>query len=75
MPELKIVGYETGKKRFDLKDLLIELLGLEGEEAEKMRVAIMDGTGITLTIDDEETAVGLGQQLMEAGAKVEISGT
>ncbi|REJ75680.1 MAG: hypothetical protein DWQ47_09440 [Acidobacteria bacterium] len=70
MPVLKIVGYETGKAKKDLAALLSDRLGLDGAEARKMFDAIVDGRGITLTIDDEETAAGLGQELDEAGAKV-----
>ena len=35
-------------------------------------IIILDGRGITFTIDDEAAAVGLGQELEEAGAKVEL---
>ena len=73
MPVLKIVGYETGKKKFEIRDVLLARLGLEGVEANKMRDAVVDGRVVTLTIDDEETAVGLGQELVEAGAKVELT--
>ncbi|MDH3492009.1 MAG: hypothetical protein OEM82_00540 [Acidobacteriota bacterium] len=73
MPVLKIVGYETGKKKFELREILVDRLGLEGKEAEKMRDAIVDGRAVTLNIDDEEVAVGLGQELVEAGAKVELT--
>jgi len=73
MAILKIVGYETGEKKFELRDILVDRLGLEGKEADKMRDAIVDGRGITLNIDDEEVAVGLGQELVEVGAKVELT--
>ena len=72
MAVLKIVGYQTGKAKRDLADILIDRLGLEQAEARKMFDAINDGLGVTLTFDDEETAVGLGQELDEAGAKVTI---
>ena len=70
MAILKIVGYETGKAKKDLAALLSDRLGLDDAEADRMFAAISDGRTITLTIDDEATAVGLGQELDEAGAKV-----
>ena len=70
MAVLKIVGYETGKAKKDLAALLSDRLGLDEAEAGRMFAAITDGRAITLTIDDEATAVGLGQELDEAGAKV-----
>jgi hypothetical protein len=72
MPVLKIVGYETGKAKMDLAALLADRLGLDDSEARKMFEAINDGRGVSLTFEDEETAVGLGQELDEAGAKVRI---
>ena len=70
MAVLKLVGYETGKAKKDLAELLSGLLGLDDAEARRMFEAINDGRAVTLTIDDEATAVGLGQELEEAGAKV-----
>ena len=72
MAVLKIVGYQTGKAKMDLAQLLSDRLGLDEAESRKMEDAIVDGRGITFTIDDEETAVGLGQELDEAGARVTI---
>jgi hypothetical protein len=74
MPILKIVGYETGHKKIGIRELLIDRLGLDGKEAEKMRDAVLDGRGVSLNIDDEEVAAGLGQELIEAGARVELTG-
>lgn len=74
MPVLKIVGYETGKKKMNIASLLQDRLGLEGEAARDMLNAVTDGRGISLTIDNEETAAGLGQELIEAGARVSIEG-
>ncbi len=73
MPKLRIIGYETGLKKIAIRELLKSRLMLEGVEADKMRDAILDGRGVTLDIDDEDMAVGLGQELVEAGAKIEIS--
>lgn len=72
MPVLKIVGYDTGKGKKDLAELLADRLGLDDAEARKMFEAINDGRGVSLTFEDEETAAGLGQELDEAGAKVRI---
>lgn len=72
MPVLRIVGYQTGKQKKDLAELLTDRLGLDEAEARKMLDAIIDGRGISLTIDDEETAAGLGQELDDAGAKVRL---
>lgn len=72
MPVLKIVGYQTGKAKRDLAALLADRLELDEKEARRMFEAINDGRGVTLTFPDEETAVGLGQELDEAGAKVRI---
>ena len=73
MPRLRIVGYQTGLGKIAIEKVLVDRLGLEGEEARKMHDAIVDGRGVTLDIDDEEAAVGLGQELVEAGAKVELT--
>lgn len=73
MPILKIVGYQTGLEKITIREILISRLGLEGPEADKMRDAVLDGRGVTLNIDDEEVAAGLGQELVEAGAKVELT--
>ena len=72
MATLKIVGYETGKAKMDIAALLCDRLGLEGDEAQKMRDHVVSGQGLTLQIDDEATAVGLGQELDEVGAKVAV---
>lgn len=72
MPVLKIVGYQSGKAKMDLAKMLAEKLGLDEGEARKMEDAVVDGRGITFTIDDEEAAAGLGQELVEAGCKVTL---
>ena len=72
MATLKIVGYETGKAKMDVVEILCDRLGLEGDEAQKMRDHVVSGQGLSLDFDTEETAVGLGQELDEAGAMVRI---
>jgi len=72
MATLKIVGYETGKAKMDIVEILCGRLGLEGKDAQKMRDHVVSGQSLSLAFDDEETAVGLGQELDEAGAKVRI---
>ncbi|NNE67329.1 MAG: hypothetical protein HKN33_12250 [Pyrinomonadaceae bacterium] len=70
--ELKIVGYPTGFEKKQIKEMLVDRLGLEGIAAQGMHDAVDEGRIVTLGFDDEATAVGLGQELVEAGAKVEI---
>jgi len=72
MAVLRLVGYQTGKAKQDLADLLQARLGLDDAEARRMFEAISDGRAVSLTFEDEETAVGLGQELDEAGVKVTI---
>ncbi|MEZ5306292.1 MAG: hypothetical protein R2684_04010 [Pyrinomonadaceae bacterium] len=73
MPKLRIVGFETGHAKVTIREILVSRLNLDEKEAERMNAAVVDGRGITLEFEDEETAVGLGQELVEAGAKVELT--
>lgn len=72
MAVLKIVGYQTGKAKMDLAALLADRLGLDEAEGKRMSQAISENRTITFTFDDEATAVGLGQELDEAGIRVLI---
>ena len=72
MAALKIVGYETGFKKVVLASILKEALELDSIESNKMTDAIMSGNVISLKFEDEEFANNLAEELVEAGAKIDI---
>ena len=74
MPKVKILGYGTGFEKVKLTNLLQAKLQLGAEETKKMTDAIMSGNVISLDFEDEDFAVGLAQELDEAGARVALEG-
>lgn len=72
MPKLKITGWETGRNKVAMMELLQETLGMNKEESEQLADAIHQGKGFKLVFEDMEEANDLAEKLTEVGAKVEI---
>lgn len=74
MSTLKIIGYETGMKKIIMARLLQKRLALDEVQSRKMTDAIISGNVISLKFEDSDYAAGLSEELVEAGARVEIEG-
>ena len=74
MPKVKITGYGTGFEKTTLITLLQVKLQLDAEHSQKMADAITSGNVVGLEFEDRDFAVGLAQELEEAGARVEVEG-
>ncbi len=72
MPKLHIKGWDTGRNKVAMMELLQETLGMNKEESEKLADAIHQGKGFKLVFEDMEEARELADKLTAVGAKVEI---
>ncbi len=72
MPILKIKGWDTGRNRVAMIELLKETLEMDEKDSEELYQAIHAGKVISLNFADEREAEDFAEQLSELGAKVEI---
>lgn len=72
MAKVKIIGWNTGKNRHDMLELLKKALQLGEKDANEMADAVTLGRKINLEFEDDEFAHELATQLITTGAKVEL---
>lgn len=70
--KLKIVGWDSGRNKLAMLELLKETLHLGEKDASEMADAVGQGRKINLDFEDDEFAHGLAQRLVAVGAMVEL---
>lgn len=72
MAKLTIKGWDTGRNKLAMIDLLVETLGLDEAGAKDLNEAIHFGKAFSLNFEDENAANDLAKKLIELDAKVDI---
>ncbi len=72
MPNLKIIGWDTGRNKILMIQILQEKLVLGLKNSKDIADAVSEGRKMTLHIEDAELAGDLAEKLTAVGAKVEI---
>ncbi|NNE98193.1 MAG: hypothetical protein HKN25_04150 [Pyrinomonadaceae bacterium] len=72
MAKVKIIGWDTGRNKLAMLELLKETLHLGEKDAKEMADAVGLGKKINLEFDDDEFAHELAIRLVATGAKVEL---
>ena len=72
MPILKIKGWDTGRNKLAMINLLQETLGMDDNESKDLYQAVDDGKIITLNFVDKQEANDIAEKLTTLDAKVEI---
>ena len=70
--KLKIIGWDTGRNKLAMLQLLQQALQLGEKDAKEMANAVSLGKKITLDFADDEFAHELANQLVATGAKVDL---
>ncbi|MGI8542865.1 MAG: ribosomal protein L7/L12 [Aridibacter sp.] len=72
MPNLTIKGWDTGRNKILMIQILQKKLVLGLKNSKDIADAVSEGKKMTLHIEDAELASELAEELTEIGAKVEI---
>jgi predicted nucleic acid-binding protein len=72
MAELKIKGWDTGRNKVTMMELLQESLGMDEKQTEELAEAIHAGKVISLNFEDAEFAADLAEKLTGVGATVSL---
>ena len=70
--KLKIIGWDTGRNKLAMLELLKEMLHLSEKDAKEMADAVGLGRKINLDFEDDEFAHDLATRLVATGANVEL---
>jgi len=70
--KLKIVGWDSGRNKLAMLQLLQQSLQLGEKDAKEMADAVGQGKKMTLEFEDDEFAHSLATQLVAVGAKVDL---
>lgn len=70
--KLKIIGWDSGRNKLAMLQLLQQALQLGEKDASEMADAVGQGKKITLDFEDDEFAHELANQLVGVGAKVDL---
>jgi len=73
MAILKIKGWDTGRNKVMMIELLKETLGMNEKQSDELIEAIHNGRVITLNFEDLKEAEDFAERLTEVGAKVGIN--
>ena len=73
MALLKIKGWDTGRNKLAMIDLLKETLGMDEKESDKLFEAIHESRVISLDFEAAAEAEDFAERLREVGAKVEVT--
>ena len=72
MPKLKIKGWDSGRNKVAMIELLQETLGMDERESKDLYTAISEGRAINLEFEDQASADDLAEKLTNLDAKVEV---
>ena len=72
MPILKIKGWDTGRNKVAMIELLQETLGMDEKQSDELIQAIHDGKVISLNFEEESEAADFAEKLENLDAKVEL---